>query len=93
VQQTIGAPRQSASRGILPLLIVATMGVGVAIGAATLGAEAFMPIFGALLLSVIVARPEYGIALLLSTFLMAYPGWLQGTGYLTLNNVLAFSPC
>jgi O-antigen ligase len=41
-----------------------------------------------LFFAAVVARPEYGIALFLSTFLMTYPAGLQGTGSLTINNVL-----
>lgn len=47
-----------------------------------------MPVIGLLVLAGIMARPEYGIALFMSTFLMAYPKVLQGSGYLTINNVL-----
>lgn len=72
----------------MPAILLGTIAIAVALGAVQLEARAFLPIFGLLLLAVIVARPEYGIALLLSTFLMAYPKWIQGTGYLTLNNVL-----
>jgi len=67
------------------LLILAGL---VGIGASFLGPLAVLPVLGALLLAVIFARPEYGIALFLSTFLMAYPKVLQGSGYLTINNVL-----
>jgi hypothetical protein len=84
----LGAPRPVSSRGIVPLIALAVIALVIAAGAAQLGAQAFLPIFGLLLLSVIVARPEYGVALLLSTFLMAYPQFIQGSGYLTLNNVL-----
>jgi O-antigen ligase len=70
------------------MMALALLAVAVGLGSAQAGAQAFLPIFGVLLLAVILARPEYGVALLLSTFLMAYPRWIQGTGYLTLNNVL-----
>jgi len=36
----------------------------------------------------ITSRPEYGVAVLLSSFLVTYPSWLVGSGFLTLNNVL-----
>lgn len=68
------------------LLVSGALLLGLA--AALIGEQALLPVFGALLLVVIVAWPEYGIAILLSTFLMAYPRWLQGSGYLTINNVL-----
>lgn len=88
MQQTIGAPRRPAASGILPLVLLGTIAAAVAVGAAILEAQAFLPIFGILLLGVIVRWPEYGVALFLSTFLMAYPNWIQGSGYLTLNNIL-----
>jgi len=87
VQEVIGAPSSSSSaRGLRGGLLLLAGLVGVA--AAFLGPLAALPIVGALLLAGIMARPEYGIALFLSTFLMAYPKALQGSGYLTINNVL-----
>jgi hypothetical protein len=88
VQQTLGAPRQSASRGLSPMVILAFVALLIGVAATQLGEQAFLPVFGALLLAIIVSWPEYGIAIFLSTFLMAYPRWIQGSGYLTLNNVL-----
>ena len=60
----------------------------IGVSSASFGGRALLPVFGAVALVIIVARPEYGIAIFLSTFLMAYPKWLQGSGYLTINNVL-----
>jgi len=73
---------------ILPVagFVLASMVVGTAID--QLGPLALLPVFGAFMVGVVVARPAYGIALFLSTFLMAYPRWLQGSGYLTINNAL-----
>lgn len=88
MQETFGTPRPSASRGLVPMLVLVVTALVLGLAASELGAQAFLPVFGVLLLVVIVARPEYGIALLLSTFLMAYPRWIQGSGYLTINNVL-----
>lgn len=88
MQDTLGAPRPVSSRGIVPLMGLAVIALAIGFGAAQVGAQAFLPIFGLLIVTIIIARPEYGVALLLSTFLMAYPNWIQGSGYLTLNNVL-----
>lgn len=68
----------------------ALVGIALLIGvsSASYGERALLPVFGAVALVVIVVRPEIGIAVFLSTFLMAYPRWMQGSGYLTLNNVL-----
>jgi O-antigen ligase len=60
----------------------------VTIGTVTRGALALLPFVGVLFIALIVARPEYGIALFLSTFLMTYPTSLQGSGFLTINNIL-----
>lgn len=69
-----------------PLLLALAVLVGV--GSAAWGGKALMPVFGVIVLAAIITRPEYGVALLMSTFLMAYPAWMQGSGYLTLNNIL-----
>lgn len=78
----------SSLRSIGPGILLGLVGLLVGIGAASWGGRALVPVFGVLVLAGIVARPEYGVALLMSTFLMAYPSWLQGSGYLTINNVL-----
>jgi len=64
--------------------------VGAVVGVTTIvvGPLAIVPIFGVLFFALVVARPEYGIALFLSTFLMTYPSALQGSGFLTINNAL-----
>lgn len=71
--------------GVAALLVLSLL---VGVGTASYGEQILLPIFGAVLLLVIIIRPELGIAVFLSTFLMAYPRWMQGSGYLTLNNVL-----
>ena len=73
---------------ILPGLSLVIFGALVAIGTATVGPLAVLPIAGVLFFVLVFARPEYGIALFLSTFLMTYPAALQGTGLLTINNAL-----
>jgi len=54
----------------------------------TIGPFTFLPVFGLLFFALVFARPEYGIALFLSTFLIQYPAALQGSGLLTINNAL-----
>jgi O-antigen ligase len=71
--------------GVIALVVLAAI---FATGTALAGPLAVLPIFGLLFVAVVVARPEYGIALFLSTFLMTYPQALQGSGFLTINNVL-----
>jgi len=81
-----GQRRAAASGiGVAALLLLA---VTIGVGSASFGNSALLPVFGTVALLVVVIRPEYGIAIFLSTFLMAYPRWMQGSGYLTLNNVL-----
>ena len=65
--------------------VVALLAAG---GTAAVGPLVVLPIFGALFFVLLMMRPEYGIAMFLSTFLMSYPAVLQGSGYLTINNVL-----
>jgi len=60
----------------------------VTVGTLMAGPLAALPIVGVLFFALVVARPEYGVALFLSTFLLAYPTALQGAGLLTINNVL-----
>jgi len=77
-----------ASRELAPILALAVLGIVVAVATAAAGPLAVLPIFGVLFFILVFARPEYGIALFLSTFLMSYPAALQGSGYLTINNVM-----
>lgn len=86
--QSIGARQQAPSRGLGPAILFVGLAGLIGIGAIIVGPLAALPIFGVLFVAAIVARPEYGIALFLSTFLMTYPRALQGTGFLTINNVL-----
>src|SRR5713101_1427537 len=71
-----------------PLLALVPLAVLVAVGTAAFGFFSVLPIFGILFIALVVARPEYGIALFLSTFMITYPQTLQGAGLLTINNVL-----
>jgi O-antigen ligase len=86
--QAVGTPQQSSLRALLPAVALLALSGVLSVGSYSLGPLAVLPIFGLVFFSLVVARPEYGIAIFLSTFLMAYPRWLQGAGYLTLNNVL-----
>ena len=86
--QTTEAARQPATRSMAPVVAIVAFAAVVAIGTAAAGPLAVLPIFGILFFSLVMAHPEYGIALFMSTFLMSYPAVLQGTGYLTINNVL-----
>jgi O-antigen ligase len=70
------------------LLALLPLALLVALGTAAVGFFSVLPIFGVLFIALVVARPEYGIALFLSTFLVTYPQVLQGAGLLTINNVL-----
>lgn len=71
-----------------PLILVLALATIVGAGSVLLGGATVILVFGIFLLAFIVARPHYGIALFLSTFLMTYPRALQGVGFLTINNVL-----
>ena len=86
--QAAGTPPQSLLRTVAPPLLLVAIGVAVALGTATAGPIAFLPVFGVLFVVLVALRPEYGIALFLSTFLTRYPAWLAGSGFLTINNVL-----
>ncbi|MBI4514413.1 MAG: O-antigen ligase family protein [Deltaproteobacteria bacterium] len=69
--------------GLVGVAVLATL-ADLAIGA---GAWFFM-VAALLVLALVMARPEVGIAVFLSTFLVTYPSVLAGAGYLTINNVL-----
>lgn len=84
----ITASQSPSARGIGTALALLLLAALVGVGTVAVGPLVALPIVGFLGLTVIVARPEYGIALFLSTFLMTYPEALQGSGFLTINNVL-----
>jgi O-antigen ligase len=86
--QGIDTVQPSSARGLGPVLALVALGMLVAVSTTIFGPLAALPIFGLLFVGLVVARPEYGIALFLSTFLMTYPQSLQGTGFLTINNAL-----
>jgi O-antigen ligase len=86
--QVIGTSSAESSRGLFQVVLLVGLAAVVATATAIAGPLAVLPVFGALFVVVVVARPEYGIALFLSTFLMTYPQALQGSGFLTINNVL-----
>jgi O-antigen ligase len=73
---------------LVPGIALAVFVALVAAGTGAFGALAVLPIFGVVFFALVVLRPAYGIALFLSTFLITYPAALQGTGSLTINNVL-----
>jgi len=82
----MNATAQAPNSRLLAGLVVFGIGFGLAVGG--IGPLAFLPFFGLLFIGLVVTHPEYGIALFLSTFLMTYPESLQGSGLLTINNVL-----
>jgi O-antigen ligase len=86
--QAIGTAQRSPLSGLGPTVAIGALGLLVAIGVSTVGVFAVLPIFALLFVALVVARPQYGIALFLSTFLVTYPAALQGSGFLTINNVL-----
>lgn len=53
-----------------------------------LGVIALGMVLTAFAASLIVIRPEFGVIALTSTFFLSYPEMLQGSGFLTINNVL-----
>jgi O-antigen ligase len=84
----ISASQSSAARGLGLSIAVILLALLAAAGTIAVGPLVVVPILGLPLLALIVTRPEYGIALFLSTFLMTYPQALQGSGLLTINNIL-----
>ena len=78
----------AARRDVLPGVLLIGASVLVGIATAIFGAMAMFPIFGVLFFTLVVTRPEYGIALFLSTFLMRNPAIFEAGGLLTVNNVL-----
>ncbi len=78
----------SVGREWTPVVALLVLAAIVVVASAAFGPLFVLPIFGLLFLALVFARPEYGIALFLSTFLTTYPPVLQGSGLLTINNVL-----
>jgi O-antigen ligase len=87
--QAVGSVERSPlSQGLLPALFLGLLALLMGVGMAVVGPMTVLPIFGVLFFALIVARPEYGIALFMSAFLISYPQALRGSGVLTINNVL-----
>jgi O-antigen ligase len=86
--QAIDTVPRSPSRGLGVFFALTALGVVVAVSTTLFGPMVALPILGVMFVGVVVAYPEYGVALFLSTFLMTYPEALQGQGLLTINNVL-----
>lgn len=87
--QAVGTVQRSPlSRGLLPALFLGIIALLVGVGMTVVGPMTVLPIFGVLFFALIVARPEYGIGVFMSAFLVSYPQALQGSGLLTINNVL-----
>ncbi len=86
--QEVGALQPPVSREWTPIVALLALAAIVVAASAAFGPLFVLPIFGVLFLALVFARPEYGIALFLSTFLTTYPPVLQGSGLLTINNVL-----
>ncbi len=70
------------------ILLLSILSVLLGIASVVIGPFALFGVFGLFFLALVLALPEYGIALFLSTFLMTYPPSLQGAGMLSINNVL-----
>jgi len=96
LEQTLGAPSVSppsvsraTSAWVWPLLL---LGLGVTLVTATysgLEATVLGAIVAAALLTIVVAKPEVGILLLMTNYLIAsYPTPLRGNGLITINNLL-----
>ncbi|MCX8072585.1 MAG: bifunctional O-antigen ligase/aminoglycoside phosphotransferase family protein [Candidatus Binatia bacterium] len=86
---TIGIPfPRSRERTWAPFLLVLGIALVAGAGSVVLGGATVLLVLAGFFLALVVARPHYGIAVFLSTFLMTYPRALQGVGFLTINNVL-----
>lgn len=79
--------RKEESR--LPVIAVGAVVAFVVVANAAIdplvGAVALFGLIGVLVISM---RPAFAVTLLLGSFLVTYPWWLQGRGVLTLNNAL-----
>lgn len=84
----VQATRRREPNAILPTIGIAGLAASVGTLNAALGPFAYLVVFGVLAFALVLSHPEYGIALFLSTFLMTYPPSLQGSGALTINNLL-----
>jgi O-antigen ligase len=80
-------PRLQGER--MPLVLIGAVVLLFAIAnvfADTLVATAAL--LGVVAAMAIASRPDFAVTLLLGSFLVTYPWWLQGRGFLTLNNVV-----
>jgi hypothetical protein len=91
VPQAVAVRGRSAASPISagPLIGLAMVALFAVVADVALGTGAwFFVITGLMLVTLVVTRPEIGIVLFLSTFLVTYPQALQGSGFLTINNML-----
>jgi hypothetical protein len=95
LEQTLAAPRlPAAAPYATPLWLwpVVLLGLGATLVAATyngLEATVLGAIIAAAVLTIVVAKPEVGILLLMTNYLIAsYPTPLRGNGLITINNLL-----
>jgi O-antigen ligase len=75
-----------------PVSLAALLALTAAVVLSTLvsGPEvALAAVVGPAVAFVILSRPEYGVILMFSSFLVTYPRFLQGGGLFTINNVMA----
>jgi len=86
-QYTLSSPRHS----VLAIGLLALAAAGIAFFG--FEAKALILIAGLILVTVIWLKPEYGILVFLTTFLLYYPSFLQGFGKITPNNVLGLIFC
>lgn len=71
--------------GSVGLLLLVALAASVAEGA---GVLALLLMLAAAIGCLVLLRPEWGVILLTSTFFLSYPEALQGSGSLTINNLL-----
>ncbi len=86
--------RSTASLDLPSLILIAALAL---VGATIAFVGQQLVLIGALLgvgaLILIWKHPHFGILILLSTFLFRYPSYLQGYGFLTINNIIGAVLC
>ena len=72
----------------LSLVLIGISITAMALAFLDLQQEAFIAVAGAMAAVIFVLKPEYGVLFFLTTFLLSYPYFLQGSGFVTPNNLL-----
>ncbi len=77
----------------LSLILFSISIIAIMLALLDLQREAFICVSGIMMAVFFALKPEYGILTFLTTFLLSYPSFLRGSGFVTPNNLLGLLFC